>query len=146
MISLKEIPMLRSLMIFVFLTACMITMVPTGVPATSSSKVVVYYFHGQFRCYSCTRIEDLTRSALQNRFRRELTAKSVEWRPINVESPGNNAYIAKYRLRSRSVVISRVVNGSEREWKNLESVWNHYGNENAFRNYISREVNTYLTK
>ncbi len=112
--------------------------------AAPTVKTVVYYFHGQFRCYSCTRIEELASIALQKHFSKELASGAVVWRPVNVDAPGNERYIADYRLRTRSVVASRVIDGKEISWKNLERVWHYYNDEPAFTAYIKSEIDALM--
>ena len=48
-------------------------------------KVIVYYFHGTFRCFSCHRIEEFTEGAIKEYFFRELENGTLEYEIINIE-------------------------------------------------------------
>ncbi len=103
-------------------------------------KTVVYYFHGQFRCHSCTRIEELTRKAIQQGFQKELSSGSIQFRPVNIDTPSNEHYVRDYRLETRSVILSKMNGSKEISWKNLPLVWDYLGDEKAFLGYIINEI------
>jgi len=110
----------------------------------TSSKTVVYYFHGQFRCYSCTRIEELTRKALQKGFAGELAKGTLVLKVVNIDIAKNEHYINDYNLQTRSVVVSKISGGKEITWKNLDGVWTYLRDETAFSNYIISEVKRFI--
>jgi len=56
-------------------------------PSVSDRTVVAYYFHGNFRCPTCRKIEALSREAVESGFPEDLKAGRLEWRVINVEEP-----------------------------------------------------------
>lgn len=111
--------------------------------AQSPDRTVVYYFHGQFRCHSCTRIEELTRKALQSGFSKELASGAIVWRPTNIDDRKNEHFRRDYQLNARSVVISRLKNGSQVNWKNLPEVWSRLHNEASFISYIQNEISEF---
>ena len=108
------------------------------------SKVIVFYFHGNVRCSTCKRIERLTVETVTETFSDELENGLLELKIVNVEKPGNSHFIKKYQLYTRSVIISDVIKGSEKRWKNLHKVWELVRNEEAFKHYIQKEINAYL--
>ncbi len=114
--------------------------------AQPSSKTIVYYFHGQFRCYACLRIEELTRKALQKGFQKELSSGSVIFNAVNIDMPVNGHFIKDYRLETRSVVISQVTGSRETAWKHLEKTWDYLGDEKEFLKYIQDEVKNIRSK
>ncbi len=107
--------------------------------------VIVYYFHGKFRCHTCRRIEQLTREAVREFFEDEIGTGEVELKVINVEEKENSHFTKDYQLFTKSVIISDIVNGKEKQWKNLQKVWELIHNEQAFKEYIRREVSAYLS-
>lgn len=109
----------------------------------SSDKTVVYYFHGQFRCHSCMRIEELTKKALQSGFSKELASGSIIFRPTNIDVVKNEHYMSDYRLSTRSVVLSKIQNGKQVNWRNLAEVWSRLNNESSFISYIQNEVRSF---
>lgn len=116
---------------------------PTTQPQ-SSATVVVYYFHGAARCSSCQVIEELTHFAVVDGFQPELKEGVLEFHAINAEAPENRHFIQDYRLYTKSVIVSAVVNGKETRWKNLEKIWELYYDQKAFVDYIQQEIRAYL--
>ncbi|SPD76358.1 conserved exported hypothetical protein [uncultured Desulfobacterium sp.] len=108
-------------------------------------QVIVYYFHGNFRCATCRRIEQLTREAVSENFGAELSSGALEMRVINVEEPENSHFSKDYKLFTKSVVVSDMVNGKETQWKNLQKVWELVHQQKAFKDYIRDEIRSYLS-
>jgi hypothetical protein len=112
--------------------------------AVAARKVVVTYFHGNVRCATCRRIEAWTEQAVLGSFLKDIQAKRVEWRVINVDETPNQHYLKDYRLYTKSVIVSDVVKGKEARWKNLDRIWNLVDDEAKFKEYIRAEVAAYL--
>ncbi|GAK54466.1 hypothetical protein U14_05751 [Candidatus Moduliflexus flocculans] len=117
---------------------------PAPVAATPTKTIKVYYFHGTARCPSCKTIEELTNFAIVNGFKKELESGVLEFNAINVETPENQHFIKDYQLYTKSVIVSEVIDGKERRWKNLEKVWQLLMQEKAFTMYVQQEVSAYL--
>ncbi len=121
------------------------TQPPTqGSPSLTTNKVIVYYFHGHSRCGSCMTIERYTRESVEATFAKELRSGQIEFRSINVELPYNNHYVNDYKLYTKSVIVSDMVQGKEQRWKNLQKVWELLHSEKAFKAYVKRETVAYL--
>jgi thiol-disulfide isomerase/thioredoxin len=108
-------------------------------------RVIVYYFHGKSRCGTCKRIEQLTKEAVTESFANEIRAGLVELKVINVDEKENSHFSKDYQLYTRSVVVSDIVNGKEKQWKNLQKVWELVHNDEAFKKYIQDEIKAYLS-
>lgn len=104
----------------------------------------VYYFHGKARCYSCTLIEKLTRQGVEEGFPQELADGRVRFAALNVEQDENKHFIKDYKLYTKSVIVSDVIEGKEGRWKNLQKVWELLRDEEAFKDYVQDEVRQYL--
>ena len=63
---------------------------------------------------------------------------------INVDEKENSHFSKDYKLFTRSVVVSDIVNGKETQWKNLQKVWELVHNDEAFKKYIQDEIKAYL--
>jgi len=111
---------------------------------TMQSCVVVYYFHGNFRCVNCHNIEQYTKEAVEQYFQKELKSGAVVFKVINVETKGNEHFTNEYQLYTKSVVLSLVKNGKEIKFGNLAKVWDYLRNRDAFHQYIKAEVEKYL--
>ena len=108
-------------------------------------SVIVYYFHGKFRCGTCKRIEKLTNEAVTESFANGIRTGLVEVKVINVDKEENSHFSRDYKLFTNSVVVSDIVNGQEKQWKNLQKVWELVHNEEAFKKYIRNEIKAYLS-
>jgi len=120
---------------------------PTGeapLPAPAH-QVIAYYFHGNYRCPSCLKIEAYTQEAIQTGFSSELKNGSLEWRVINVEEAGNQHFVQDYQLYTKSVILSDLHQGRQTRWKNLDQVWTFIPDQAAFMKYVRDEVRAYVT-
>lgn len=109
-----------------------------------SGKVVFYYFHGTARCPTCRKFESYSNAALQEAFAEVLNNGRLEWRVVNVDKPGNEHFVDDYQLYSRSIVIVKMRDGKQAEWKNLKKIWELVRNKRAFVKYIQDEIRAYL--
>jgi thiol-disulfide isomerase/thioredoxin len=112
--------------------------------AQPAQKIVVYYFHTTYRCQSCTTIEMYTDEAIKEAFAVELKSGVLAWQPVNVEKPETQHFIQDYKLYTKSVIVSEVVDGKEQRWKNLAKVWELLQNEKTFKDYVKQEIAAYL--
>ncbi|MGA1840240.1 MAG: nitrophenyl compound nitroreductase subunit ArsF family protein [bacterium] len=105
-----------------------------------SNKVIVYYFHSNFRCYSCKLIEQYTREAIEKYFIEKMKSGILEFKPVNIDEKENKHFIKDYQLYTKSVVVSLIKGGKEQSFKNLEKVWQYLKNRDKFLNYIKEET------
>jgi len=109
-----------------------------------SDGVVVFYFHGHFRCATCDRIERFTRECVARAFPAQAARNAVAYRAVNTDIPANAHFTERYRLATRTVVIVRMEGRVERHWKRLDRVWDLVGDEVAFKRYVRDEILAYL--
>lgn len=115
-------------------------------PAAASSppKVLAYYFHVTVRCVTCRTIESYSREAIEQGFAKELKEGTLELRPVNVQLPENRHFIRDYQLYTRSLVLVKLRDGKQVEWRNLEKVWELVGRKRDFFKYVQSNVKAYL--
>lgn len=118
--------------------------VTPNAPPEASQKVVFYYFHGTFRCPTCRKFEAFSREALQQMFRDELEDGRLKWQVVNVDKPGNGHFVRDYQLHTRAIVIVKIRDGEQTEWKNLDKIWELVGDKKVFVKYVQDEVAMYL--
>jgi hypothetical protein len=109
-----------------------------------NANVIVYYFHGTFRCTTCRTIEKYSHDAIQQYFSKELGNGKLEFRPLNVEEPENRHFIQDYQLFSKALVLSLVRDGKETKSKNLTDIWTLVNDKNKFFQYVKNEVEGFL--
>jgi len=113
----------------------------SGAPA---QKVVAYYFHVSVRCPTCRAIEEYAREAVERGFAEQLKSGALEWRPVNVQLPQNRHFIRDYQLYTRSLVLVKLKDGQQVEWRNLEKVWELVSRKTDFLKYVQTHVRAYL--
>ena len=110
----------------------------------ADAHIKAYYFHGNFRCNNCRTIEQYSREAIETYFDEQLQQGKLTFQTVNIDKPENRHFIQDYQLVTRSLVIAEYKNGMQVKWKNLEKVWQHLSNEDAFLNYVKTEIEQYL--
>lgn len=108
------------------------------------NRVVAYYFHGNFRCPTCRKLEQYSQEAIQQNFGSELALGTVVFEAINVDESKNQHFINDYQLYTKSLVLSLVKNGKEVKNKNLTMIWQLVGNKNEFLDYVKFELEDFL--
>ncbi|MGE4300515.1 MAG: nitrophenyl compound nitroreductase subunit ArsF family protein [Victivallaceae bacterium] len=110
-----------------------------GAEAVSSpikDKVLtVYYFHGDRRCMTCNKIEEITRKAVEDKFAPELADGTVVFRSVNVDEPGNKHFVQDFGLDSKIVVMQK---GDRIE--KFPEVWTLVKNPEQLTAYIQNGV------
>lgn len=119
--------------------------VAESTPATPD-HVTAYYFHGDFRCASCKKIEDYSKAAISEGFVNELKDGRLEFDVVNVDESSNRHFIRDYSLVTKSLVL--VLKDGEREvrFKNLDLVWQLLGSREKFVQYVQDEVKIFLSE
>lgn len=110
----------------------------------NSSKVIAYYFRNNFRCSNCFKIENFTKEALNKNFSKELKNGKLVYKVINFEEDPNKHFIEDYQLYTKSVILSKIKDGKQIEWKNLDKIWVLLGDQDKFQEYIKAETTKFL--
>ena len=110
----------------------------------TSGKVIVYYFHGHFRCPTCYKLETYSKEAIEANFKNELASGKIVFNVINTDEKGNEHFVNDYQLYTKSLVISLIENGKEVKSKNLTKIWDYVGNKQKFFEYVTSEINGFL--
>jgi hypothetical protein len=109
-------------------------------------EVVAYYFYGNVRCQTCKKIEAYTADVISRSFTNELSTGLLAWKTANVDERENEHFVGDYELTSRAVVLVRMADGKQTEWKNLAHIWDLVGDKDAFQKYIADEAKAFLKK
>jgi hypothetical protein len=86
---------------------------PDAKPSTSATvatnatnvQVLACYCHGTIRCETCLKIEKQAGEAIKPRFKSELTAKRLVFKPVNYDLSENAHFLGDYKLPCRSLVL-----------------------------------------
>jgi len=123
------------------------TIQPEAKPAESAKptrKVVATYFHGDVRCATCRKVEAYAREAVEEGFKSQIAAGSVEFRAVNLDDSENAHFVQDFQLTNKSVVVTEEVNGVVGRWAKLDNVWGLVGNHDAYLVYVRDAVRGYL--
>ncbi|MDD5237874.1 MAG: nitrophenyl compound nitroreductase subunit ArsF family protein [Candidatus Omnitrophica bacterium] len=108
------------------------------------NRVTAYYFHGNFRCYTCHTMEQYSKEAIQENFKNALSSGKLEFKVVNTDERGNEHYVNDYQLYTKSLVLSLLKDGKEIKSKNLTKIWEYVRDKQRFLEYVSEEVNNFL--
>jgi hypothetical protein len=109
-----------------------------------ADKVIAYYFHGNYRCASCTKIEKYSRDAISRSFDNEIKQGFLTFKTVNTDLSENKHFLQDYQLYTKSLVLIAVKNNKTLKWKNLDKVWQHLNNQNDFYKYVQTETKKFL--
>lgn len=107
-------------------------------------QLIVYYFHGSFRCPTCRNLEQYAREAVENNFRKELIEGILIFKVVNVEEKENEHFMNDYQLYTKSLVLSLAEDEKEIKHKNLTKIWEYVGNKEKYVDYIKSEIDAFL--
>jgi len=112
--------------------------------SSPQAKVVAYYFHGSFRCVTCTTMEKYSKEAVEANFKDDLASGRLEFKVVNIEERGNEHFVNDYKLYTKSLVLSLVKDGKEVKSKNLDKIWELACNKQKFMDYVTGEVEEFM--
>ena len=116
----------------------------TPVVKEASKKFVAFYFHGNFRCTNCKKIEQYSGEAIEKYFKEQLKTKQLVFNIINIDLPENKHFTEDYQLYTRSLIIAEFQDGKQVNWKNLTKVWDYLNDRDKFYEYVKSEIQKYL--
>ncbi len=105
-----------------------------------NGAIIVYYFHGDVRCPTCHKLESYAKEALDTYFAQDIAKGKIIWKPTNVDTAGNEHFVKDYELVAKSVILSRVVDGKQVAWKNLDQIWDLVSDKDKYLAYIRDSV------
>ncbi len=109
-------------------------------PNTDKKGVLfVYYFHGNKRCMTCNRIEELTKQSLQTKFGGQLANGKIVFQSINLDEPANEHFIKDFQLVAKSVVMQK-----DGKFEKFDEVWDLVGEPAKFTGCIQSGVEKML--
>ena len=112
--------------------------------SSPQAKVIAYYFHGSFRCVTCTNMEKYSQEAIEENFKDEIASSKLEFKAVNVEEKGNEHFVNDYQLYTKSLILSMVKDGKEVKSKNLDKIWQLARNKQKFIDYIVSELSAFM--
>ncbi|OGI06093.1 MAG: hypothetical protein A2Y40_02380 [Candidatus Margulisbacteria bacterium GWF2_35_9] len=115
--------------------------------AMVKNQIKVYYFHGDYRCDFCLRMEENICKVLGENYQKEIDKKQIELIIVNLSiSPDSNTYKDKYKLEHNDLVLVLVKDSEEKDYKKPWEIWNFVYDYPAFKSCFIKEINLYLEK
>ncbi|PIV39033.1 MAG: hypothetical protein COS29_04755 [Candidatus Omnitrophica bacterium CG02_land_8_20_14_3_00__42_8] len=112
--------------------------------SSPQAKVIAHYFHGSFRCVTCTNMEKYSKEAIETNFKDDLASGRLEFKAVNIEERGNEHFVDDYKLYTKSLILSRVKDGKEVKSKNLDKIWELARNKQKFMDYVTGEIREFM--
>ncbi len=105
-------------------------------------KVVVYYFHPDYRNFICNKVERMTQEAVVQNFAEEVENGKLEFRSIDITKKENRPLVQNYEIGigNRVVVLARVFDFKDEDVRKPGSVWRLAIDEVRYKEYISGEI------
>ena len=122
------------------------TVVPVVKPdsSTSADVFIASYFHGDVRCPTCIKLESYSGEALQTGFEKELKDSGLIWQTVNWDRDENKHYVDDYKLFTKALILSRVRNGKQVAWVNLDSIWTLVGDKEHYIKYVQDQTRAFI--
>jgi len=127
------------------------TAVKTGTVQTVKTdsvavKDVVFasYFHGDVRCPTCMKLEAYSSEAILAGFDKAVKDSLVVFRTVNWDREENAHFVDDYQLYTKALILSRVRDGKEIAWTNLDSIWQYVGDKDKYVKYVQAHTRTFL--
>lgn len=108
---------------------------PPTVDTESQARFAAIYFHAPHRCPACIKIEAFAHEALSS----EIEQGNIVWNVADYTTEENKSIVEQCEVFTSTVVLVDRQNGKIVRWKNLEEVWNHTNDQNAFTAFIDDE-------
>jgi len=106
--------------------------------------VIVYYFHGTRRCFSCITVEANAAKVIEDNFQQQITDGSLKWMPLNMDDPGNKEITEKFDIKTNTLVVAKMADGNYTGYKKLKKVWQLIDDPEGFSEYVTDEINAFL--
>lgn len=106
--------------------------------------LIVYYFHGNYRCDTCQAIESQAHAVVESDFADELRRGALVWKVANYEQPAGKPLTDKFAIETPVVVLAKTRGGQIGDWTRLDEVMALVDDKPAFAAYVRGEIRKML--
>jgi hypothetical protein len=106
--------------------------------------IIVYYFHGSWRCNTCRTIEAYAKEAVEGKYGEQLRSGRLEWKVVNTDEPENEHFVEDFGLVSSSLVVVERHDDRTIRHTVLQDAWTLVRDKPRFIEYVQRSVGEYL--
>lgn len=80
----------------------------------SNPKIQVLYFHGERRCKTCLKIEELSKETINNSYKEQLNSNFITYETVNFDEEKNQGMVDKFKVEGSSLILNSIdKNGKE---------------------------------
>ncbi len=131
--------------IFPFLMMISIFMLDTAIEAKAGdTQIKVMYFHGPTRCEGCILLESYISESVSLLYPKELKSGDYTFSSLDFLEEQNADFEKLYKIESQTLIISKIEDGKEVKWVELDKIWDYSNNFKKFKKYISVEMKKFL--
>ncbi len=109
-----------------------------------SENIKIMYFHATERCQGCLALEGNVVKSVNELYETELKAEMYNYDSIDFLAEENEKFVELYKIETQTLIISKVVEGKEVKWINLDKIWDYAGSYPKMKKYIDREMKKLL--
>jgi hypothetical protein len=102
----------------------------------TATHIVAYYFHGNFRCATCRKLEAYSEEAITKGFEKEIESGRLTWRTVNTDEKENKHFVKDFELVTKSLVLVEYNGDEVVRYKNLKVIWQLVGDKGGFLTYV----------
>jgi len=106
--------------------------------------VTATYFHGDFRCPSCLKLERWSKVAIQTGLADSIGTGRLAWQTRNMDTPEGSALADRFGLASKALVLVETRGGRMSRFKELKETWRNLRDSTAFARYVKSETIAFL--
>ncbi len=110
---------------------------------SKTEKVEVYYFHYTRRCVTCTKVENVTKAALEEFYAEEMKSGDVVFKTINLDEPESEEIAGNLEISGQTLLI---VAGDKKENLTTDAFMNAKSNPDKLREIIKSTIDPFIEK
>jgi len=115
----------------------------TAGDTAQASEFVAYYFHGNFRCATCKKLEAYSHEAISQGFAEALASGELSWKVLT-DQEENKHFVKDFELVTKSLVLVEYRDGKVVRFENLKDVWKLVGDKDVFVKYVEDSTRGFL--
>lgn len=135
--------MARLILAFAIALATAATAAPVQGPQPPAT-VQATYFHYEYRCISCVKLERWAALAIQSGLKDSIKTGRLKWGTMDMESPQGSALADKIGLMNKNVALMEMRGGKMVRSKELVNTWKLLRDSTAFASYVKSETIAFL--
>jgi hypothetical protein len=110
------------------------------------NRIVLYYFRTSQSSDSVDKAERLATETVKTQFAAALTSGKLDFQVINTDVTDMKMFMHDYSVPAHALFLMEYKNNQPSRWRLCDKIWLLVSSDDSFRNYVIKEVSTYLGK